>query len=435
MAFQQGLSGLATASKALDVTSNNIANASTVGFKSADTHFSDVYAASLSGGGATQVGIGASASSIAQQYTQGNITTTSNSLDVAINGAGFYRLSTGGAVSYSRNGQFHTDANGYIVNDAGANLTGYAADSTGKIIPTTPTPLQISTSDIAPQATGATSKGVAAVLNLDSTQSVPGTAWTAPTGTNTPQTGTYNYSTATTIYDTLGNAHTLTMFFAKGTPTAAETAAGATGAWDVHFQVDGTSEANVSSSPVRLTFNSSGALTTTMPIAGFSVNLAGVAADLGTQNNATTPLSFNFNFTGTTQFGSSFSTNALSQDGYAAGHLAGLSIGKDGIVQGNYSNGQTRNLAQIVLANFADPNGLMAVGNNAWVETSASGQPVVGAPNTGTLGVLQSGAVEDSNVDLTSELVNMIVEQRNYQASAQSIKTQDQIMQTLVNLR
>jgi len=172
-----------------------------------------------------------------------------------------------------------------------------------------------------------------------------------------------------------------------------------------------------------------------MPIGGFSINLNGVMSDLGKTNNAAATMTFNMSFAKTTQFGSSFSVNTLTQDGYAAGHLAGLSIGKDGVIQGNYSNGEARNLAQIVLANFTNPNGLMSVGNNGWIETAASGQPLVGAPNTGTLGVLQSGAVEESNVDLTGELVSMIVQQRNYQASAQSIKTQDQIMQTMVNLR
>ena len=435
MAFQQGLSGLNSSSKALDVTSNNIANASTVGFKTSAAHFADVYAASLSGGGASQVGIGTSVSSIVQQYTQGNITTTSNPLDVAINGAGFYRMAKDGAVMYSRTGQFHLDANGFMVNDAGANVTGYSANANGIITPTSPSALQISMADIPPQVTGSTSKGVAAQLNLDSTKSIPATAWTSPVGVNTPQTDTYNYSTATTIYDTLGNPHTMTMYFVRSTPTVAEAGAGATGAWDVHYQVDGTAESNVTSSPSRLTFNSSGTLLSTTPIAGFSINLNGVMANLGKANNAASPLTFNMDFNKTTQYGSSFSVSALSQDGYAAGHIAGMSIGKDGIVQGNYSNGQTRNLAQIVLANFANPNGLMAVGNNAWVETAASGQPLVGAPNSGTLGVLQSGAIEESNVDLTAELVNMIVQQRNYQASSQSIKTQDQIMQTLVNLR
>lgn len=440
MAFQQGLSGLNTSSKALDVTSNNIANASTVGFKGASTHFADVYAASLNGSGASQIGIGAANSAIAQQYTQGNITTTSNSLDIAINGGGFFRMSQDGAVTYTRNGQFHVDAKGFIVNDQTDNLTGYPANANGIIVPTTAAPLQISTASIAPKATGSTSEGVTAQLQLDSTKSAPTTAWTAPSGTNAPETNTYNYSTALTTYDSLGNPHTATMYFVKIASTD-PTYTGAAGEWDVHYQIDGTSESNVTTGSTRLTFDSSGALVSPALPQSMSVDLNAVADDLAgnttpsTTTNALSPFDFTFDFTGTTQYGSSFSVNKLTQDGYAAGNLAGLSVGSDGVIQGNYSNGQTKNLGQVVLCNFTNPNGLLAIGNNAWIETAGSGQPMIGAPDSGTLGVLQSGAVEDSNVDLTAELVNMIVQQRNYQANAQSIKTQDQIMQTLVNIR
>lgn len=431
MAFQQGLSGLNTSSKALDVTSNNIANASTVGFKSASTHFADVYAASLAGGGASQVGIGTSASAIAQQFTQGNITTTSNSLDVAINGNGFFRMTQDGAVRYTRNGQFHLDSSGYIVNDNKENLTGYAADAQGKIVASTPSSIKVDTSPIAPQATGATSDGVKFSLNLDSTDDVPGTAFPTLTGTNVPDTSTYNYSNAVTVYDSLGNAHTMTMYFVKqSTPT---------GTWKVHYQVDGTSEANVTGSPLTLTFDSNGKYQAPTTPATLGINLTGVATDLSTATsvvtNSAAPLSFAMNFAGSTQYGSDFAIASKTQDGYASGQLSSLTIGDDGVIQGVYSNGQTRNMAQIVLANFKNPNGLMSIGNNDYIETANSGQPMVGAPDTGTFGVLQSGAVEDSNVDLTAELVNMIVQQRNYQANAQSIKTQDQIMQTLVNIR
>jgi len=442
MAFQQGLSGLNTSSKALDVTSNNIANASTVGFKSASTHFADVYAASLAGGGASQVGIGVSASAIAQQFTQGNITTTSNSLDIALNGNGFFRMTQDGAVRYTRNGQFHLDSTGYIVNDNKENLTGYAADAQGKIVASTPSGIKVDTAPISPQATGATSDGVRFSLNLNSTDKVPGTAWTSPTGTNVPDTSTYNYSNAVTVYDTLGNAHTMTMYFVKSAPTAAEVLANptTTGAWDVHYQVDGTSEANVGGSPLRMTFDSTGAYLAPTTPATLAVNLNGVATNLSTPtnvvtNSATSPLSFAMNFAGSTQYGSDFAIASKTQDGYASGQLSSLTIGDNGVIQGVYSNGQTRNMAQIVLANFQNPNGLMSIGNNDYIETADSGQSMIGTPNTGTFGVLQSGAVEDSNVDLTAELVNMIVQQRNYQANAQSIKTQDQIMQTLVNIR
>ena len=444
MAFQQGLSGLNTSSKALDVTSNNIANASTVGFKGASTHFADVYAASLSGGGASQVGIGVSPSAIVQQYTQGNITTTSNSLDIAINGNGFFRMSQDGAVTYSRNGQFHIDANGFLVNDTQDNVTGYIADDAGLITASTPESLRISTRSIDPVATGASGSaraGVFASLQLDST--VADKIW--PTTTlpplQAPNTNTYNYSTALTIYDSLGNPHSMTMYFTKGTPNSTDVA-NTTGAWDVHYQIDGVNGESLATpmGATRLNFDSAGTLigtdTASPPTATpVSIDLDDVMFQNGQTNSAAPSLSFTIDYRDSTQFGAKFSVNELTQDGYTSGNLAGLSIGPDGVIQGNYSNGQTKNLAQIVLANFTNPNGLMSVGNNAWIETASSGQPKVGTPDTGTLGVLQSGAVEESNVDLTGELVNMIVQQRNYQANAQSIKTQDQIMQTLVNIR
>ena len=469
MAFQQGLSGLNSASKALDATSNNIANSSTVGYKSSSTHFGDVYASSLAGGGANQVGIGVNVAAIHQQFTQGNITSTNNPLDISINGAGFFRMDTNGAPTYSRNGQFHLDKNGYIVNDQGLKLTGYAAKS-GIVVPSTPTPIQISASDLAPIATGAPNagafSGVKSNLNFDSrsatkdpvtvgaaataayyaAQVPPVTALTASpaqvaaaaTAASTatanlvafdptkPQ--SYNYSTALSVYDTLGNPHTLTMFLVKtATP----------GTWNTHFTVDSTAESFVTGSNVtNLVFGPSGSLTS--PANGsmdLSIDLNATMGALGSTNGAVSPLAFKVDFTGSTQFGSAFGTNRLEQNGYAAGHLVGLSAGTDGVIQGRYSNGQTFNQGQIVLANFTNPNGLQSLGNNQWVETSVSGPALVGAPNTSSLGTLTASTVEESNVDLTAELVNLITQQRNYQANAQSIKTQDQIMQTLVNLR
>lgn len=435
MSFQQGLSGLNTASQAINVTSNNIANTSTVGFKSASAHFADVYANSLSGSGAGQIGIGVNISGIQQLFTQGNITTTSNPLDISINGAGFFRMDQNGAVTYTRNGQFHLDKDGFIVNDQSMKLTGFTASS-GVIVPSTPAPLQISASDLAPVATGTNTSssfvGVQANLNLDSRSTTPTTAWSdgpaaATVGGWTPNPLTYNYSTALSVYDTLGNAHTVTMYFRK---------AAAAGDWDVYANVDGTTNLNSGAAgPITtLHFNTSGVLSTGSPVT-FNINLANVATSLGTTSGSATPLSFPIDFTGSTQFGSASGTNSLKQDGYAAGHLVGLSVGSDGIIQGRYSNGQTFNQGQVVLANFTNPNGLQSLGNNQWSETSVSGPALVGAPNTSSLGVLQAASVEESNVDLTAELVNLITQQRNYQANAQSIKTEDQIMQTLVNLR
>lgn len=435
MAFQQALSGLNTASKAIDATSNNIANSSTVGYKASVAHFADVYAASLAGAGASQIGIGVNLAAIQQQFTQGNITSTSNPLDISINGSGFFQMDQNGATTFTRNGQFHLDKNGYIINDQGYKLTGYSAQS-GVIVPTTPSPLQISASDLTPQATGYNStssfNGIRANLNLDSRETVPTSAWVdggaaGSTTAYTPDPLTYNYSTALSMYDSLGNDHTITFYFRK-TAVAGE--------WSVYANVDGTTNLNNGAAgPIgTLTFGTDGQITSGSPMS-ISVNMTNVLASQGQTNGAQAVQTFPVDFVGTTQFGSSFGTNRLEQDGYAAGHLVGLSVGSDGVIQGRYSNGQTFAQGQVVLANFTNPNGLQSLGNNQWAETSVSGPSLVGAPNTANLGVLQASSIEESNVDLTGELVNLITQQRNYQANAQSIKTQDQVMQTLVNLR
>src|SRR5574343_1429 len=435
MAFQQALSGLNAASKAIDATSHNIANSSTVGYKSSVAHFGDVYAACRAGAGASQIGIGVNLSAIQQQFTQGNITSTNNPLDISINGAGFFQMDQNGATTYTRNGQFHLDKNGYIINDQNMKLTGYAAQS-GIIVPSTPAPLQISASDLAPQATGynssSTFNGIKANLNLDSRQSTPTAAWVnggaaGSTTAFTPDPLTYNYSTALSMYDSLGNDHTMTFYFRK--------TAGA-GQWAVYANVDGTTNLNNGgAAPIgTLTFGADGQILSGSPM-NVTVNMTNVLASQSMTNGAQATQTFPIDFTGTTQYGSPFGTNRLEQDGYAAGHLVGLSVGNDGVVQGRYSNGQTFAQGQVVLANFTNPNGLLSMGNNQWVETSDSGPPLVGAPQSSSLGTLTAASVEESNVDLTAELVNLITFQRNYQANAQSIKTQDQIMQTIVNLR
>ena len=420
MAFQQGLSGLNAAAKGLDVIGNNIANSNTVGFKASEAEFADVYANSLVGAG-NLVGIGTQVSSVAQQFAQGNITSSNNPLDVAINGNGFFRMSDGGAVTYTRNGQFQLDKSGFIVNNNGQDVTGYPVDANGLIVPSSPQPLQIPTGDIAPKATSE----LDATINLDSRLVAP------PTATFNPADPTsYNNSTSVTLYDTLGNPHLLSLYFVK-TGTANQ--------WNTFATVDGTAATNVNLGngagvATALNFTTGGALTTAMPITG-SINLAQVATDLGLVNGATSPLAFSLNFKGTSQFGSNFGVSSLAQNGYTSGRLSGLAVGADGVIQGRYSNGQSRNIGQVVLASFNNPQGLKPLGNNLWAESSDSGPATIGAPNTGSLGVIQASAVEDSNVDLTAELVNMITMQRAYQANAQTIKTQDSLLQTLVNLR
>lgn len=410
MGFQQGLSGLNGASKALDSVGNNIANSNTVGFKSATTAFADVFAASL-GGGSTQVGIGVSVAGINQQFTQGNITVTNNPLDLALNGQGFFRLSNNGTVTWTRNGQFNLDKDGYIVNQSGYRLTGYLADANNNIVPSTPADIFINTADLQPVATGgsAGATGLEMGLNLDSREDII----TAAFDVNNPT--TYNSSTSATVFDSLGNPHLLSLYFDK---TASNT-------WDVYTTLDGANQAG----PTVATFNSTGAL---ISPAGGIINQTYTAAQVGTGAAA---LAFPLNLTGSTQYGNIFGVNSISQDGYTSGRLSGLSVAADGTVQGRYSNGQTRDLAQVVLGNFTNPNGLNSLGNNQWAETADSGQPLIGQPGSGSLGVIQSAAIEESNVDLTAELVNMITFQRAYQANSQTIKTQDQILQTIVNIR
>jgi flagellar hook protein FlgE len=508
MSFQQGLSGLNGAAKSLDVIGNNIANASTVGFKGATAQFADVYANSLNGAGGGTAGIGTKVANIAQQFTQGNVEASSNPLDIAINGAGFFRTMASGVVQYSRNGQFSLDKDGFMVNAQGAKLTGYGVGATGQVLAGAPVPLQVNTADLKPVAT----TKVDTSLNLDSGSAVP-----LNTPFNATDPTTYNKQTPVDVYDTLGNPHVMSLYYLKtgagkwdvyassdGVELAAQAVAGAAqgdaavsaarNAWQSAStavpanaaavsaaltayasaasavvaaaattagasaatvtainnagtsagstagyspdQVDRDIAAAVQVPPVRvghLDFDSNGSLSATlMSPQTLPLNVT-LPIFPPTGSNLTQQISLNF--AGTTQYGAATSEKKTSQDGYTAGHLQRFSAGADGVILGQYSNGRSQALGQIVLANFSNPNGLESLGNNAWAESASSGIPTVGVPDTGSLGVLQSSAVENSNVDLTAELVNMITAQRVYQANAQTIKTQDSVLQTLVNLR
>jgi len=761
MGFQQGLSGLNVSSKALDAISNNVSNASTVGYKASQVQFSDVYAASLMGGGASQIGIGAAAPSVAQLFTQGNITTTNNPLDLAINGGGFFVLANpDGTKVYSRNGQFNVDKSGYIVSTGGLRLQGYGVDENSQVVRGDPIPLRLITTNIEPKQTteaafqlnldsrstppSSMSKGrltgenplpatgividgsndqVALTIDgISATVSIPHNTYTRaqlssqleeainnhPTfaaagaladvsiepstgklvvesrsqgslglqgggstvriGTSngvgnlfgtapvsldgvdnfrTNNTGSYTASTAMTVYDSLGNPHNLTLYFAKtsfinnwqmytaldggltttpatqgvltggtyptdpaviatidnggtldllvdGVPQAitipaaapasyatatdmanAINAAGLVGATAsvVNGALTFTSNTIGARSDVRVVSNSFSDAILTIPAtagtltggvfspsgtvdAGGTLNLIidggvtpvavtippltapatydatslaaainsattlagppvvataamvdgrivitsaatgntssvelgdpsdplaeaifgssptvvdGADADLDGTSVAGTdglpqaqiisfnqvggletampltlsfevrtgaqPMQFTLDLTGTSQYGINFGVNQLLQDGYTSGRLSGISVSNEGVIQGRYSNGKSRDMGQLVLVNFNNPNGLASLGGNVWAETQESGPPMDGPPGQGNLGLIQSAAVEESNVDLTAELVAMIMQQRVYQANAQSIKTQDQVLQTLVNLR
>ena len=434
MAFQQGLSGLNAASKTMETIGNNVANAGTVGFKRSQAQFADVYASSLMGSGASPIGIGTRLARVSQQFTQMNISGTNNPLDIAINGDGFFRMSSGGAITYTRNGQFLLNKNGNIENANGALLTGYPVGPNGQISNGAPVELEIDNTALKPRAT--TSYDVR--MNLDSAEGEdpidPAVTLFDP-NTDT----TYHGRTSVGIYDSLGNPHTLSTFYrCVGDGTGNPPVAPAGNTWQVFvtldgMRLDGTPAGVGMPAFATIHFDDNGkAIGMNTPM----VPLAPLSASVTLNNGAETPQSVDINFAGTTQFRMETAEQGEPrQDGYAAGSLVSFDIGKDGKIVGSYTNGQTNLLGQVALASFANPNGLTPQGDNAWVETSLSGPPLVGAPGVSGLGLVQSSAVEESNVDLTAELVAMITAQRIYQANAQTIKTEDQVMQTLVNLR
>jgi len=423
MAFQQGLSGLNATSKNLSVIGNNIANANTYGNKSSRAEFADIYANAVNGSGSNGIGLGVNVTGVEQQFSQGNITTTSNSLDLAINGNGFFQLANDGTTIYSRNGQFQKDKDGFIVNSSGNKLLGYAAGVDGTIIPSSVQALKLPTGSIAPAAT----TGVALEMNLDSRQKITGPGATVPI--DFADAKTYNNATSITVFDDKGQEIALTYYFQK---TADDT-------WDVYatangMNLDGSDPKTTPPTPLisGMAFAPNGG-SLTNPAAPVSMDIGAVALSTGGMSRPITGLQFDLK--GATQYGSKFAVTNLSQDGYAPGDLTGVVIDKLGIVNAQYSNGLSKPAGQVVLATFNNPQGLQPLGGNVWASTHDSGAPVIGPAGQGSIGTMQSGALEESNVDLTAELVNMIVAQRAYQANAQTIKTEDKLLQTLVNLR
>jgi flagellar hook protein FlgE len=409
MGFAQGVSGLNAAASNLDVIGNNIANSSTSGFKSGGVLFSDVYAGS-------KIGLGTAVAGISQNFNQGSVQTSSRDLDVAIvDGTGFFRMaSAGGEVAYTRNGQFNKDKDGYIVNAAGMRLTGYQVGANGNLAGGMPTALQIPGNEMTPRA----STAITAQFNIDARGAVPAQAPFDPANSNT-----YNYANAVTVYDTLGNPHEFATFFVRSPAPAVNQ-------WDVYGTLDGTAIGGAATpTPLStLTFDSAGMLKT--PATGK------FAVPATTLTNGAAPLAFSMDVNGTTQFGNANDVRKLTQDGYSSGALIGFEIGDDGKLIGKYANEQTALLGQVVLSSFVNPGGLVSQGGNTWAESAASGAPLTGTPGKGSkLGALVAGALETSNVDLTAELVNLIVAQRTYQANTQTVKTQDQVVQALINMR
>lgn len=503
MSFQTGLSGLNASSKSLDVIGNNIANANTVGMKSSRAEFADMVASSLGSGGSTPTaGIGVQVANISQSFTQGNLNITGNSLDVAVNGGGFFYLNRkDGSEAFTRDGQFKLDKNGYLITNTGANVMGYSTNiTTGKPDGIALQKLQLPTS--APIAASKTSK-ITAEFNLDA-RATTAVSTTSPT----------QYGTSLTTYDTQGVAIPLSLYFVKSddnkweaftnSTTAQNTLTTATTAAAVVTTASSTAVATANTAGLAagtagtLAYNNAyeaslaadaNASVVAANTAGTTAGLAAGASGTTAYNNAykaaydnsikaaaaaaaaptyaanrsfqmtfdsagkltaplinptltiTSPSPSIGNFTvgldvsKVSQFGTNFNVSNLTQDGYTAGQLTGVTIEPGGGISTRYSNGQTQYRGQLALADFRNVQGLAPIGAGEYQVTNTSGLPVPGNPGVGKFGELRSGALEESNVDLTAELVNMMTAQRSYQANAQTIKTQDQVLSTLVNLR
>ena len=632
MGFNTGLSGLRASSVDLDVTGNNIANASTVGFKSSQAQFGDLYASGFLSAGTNPIGDGVRVQDVKQNFGQGNISFTDNGLDLAINGDGFFVLNNGGEVRYSRAGQFGVDKDGFVTNNQNMRVQGFVADEDGNLSGIRGD-LQVETDNLAPRRT----TNLRSDLNLDSRETVlerrvadmgdytapagatgfpsetfeityadgsvvsvpvnaagstdfsaadvvdvlngqdglsasatttyegmseadlnaaiaagnfsfdlevggvtvpvdttgvtdaaslvsainnaqaptisasitggnlrlidnrgnnvtagftsdgPNQAPETTVGTVRPQadreitdiastTGatnltdswnarnieitnqfnpldqrTYNHATSTTVYDSLGNSHEMTQFYVK--QPAPGNGVGVS-EWSVYLQIDGEFVAGTEQNPYQARFDQDGELQSVNGDPNGEILISdwtpkdadgtpnGADGPPGPGENITTPIpeppttsAFVLDLGNTTQYGSNFGVDDQRQNGYATGRLSGLDVSDQGVLFARYTNGQSQSLGQVALASFNNTNGLSPVGETSWVETFESGQPIVGAPDTGTLGSIKASSIEESNVDLSAELVNLIIAQRNYQANAKTIETSDAVTQTVINLR
>ena len=405
MPFAIALSGLNAASADLGVTANNVANVNTNGFKMSRAQFAEVFAVGTQSVSSSASGSGVRLSTIAQQFTQGNIDFTDNALDLAIGGEGFFVLSDSGARSYTRAGAFGVDNQGYVVNAQGSRLQAYPYAGSGLFNTGTPQDLQLTTGANPPEATTRASFGI----NLPANAAVPVNPVFDPTDPSS-----FNHTTSVTVYDSLGAAHTATVYFIKD--AAANT-------WNTDVQIDGTAVGGAS----QIIFNPDGSLNS--PPGGL------MALAPYTPGTGAADITMSLDFADATQFGDNFGVNSLSQDGFTTGRLTGVSVDAEGIVFARFTNGQSTSLGKLALANFVNPQGLQQIGDTAWGESFQSGDALLGEAGTASFGNIQSGALEASNVDLTAQLVQMITAQRNFQANAQMISTADTVTQTVINIR
>lgn len=423
MGFATALSGLNAAANNLAITGSNIANANTTGFKESRSEFVDVYASSIGSAGKTQSGSGVRVSEVSQQFNQGTLNSTGNNLDMAINGDGFFTLSDNttdiSSLAYSRAGAFQVNKDGIVTNTQGQALLAYKPNgatvtdgfSTGVL-----TTVSLNTGAGLPVSTAKVDLNV----NLDATATVPLTALFSPTDPTS-----YTKQSSVTVYDSLGVSHKLTTYFVAGTITPP------TRDWSAyHYITDDPANAvsvDVGGIPATLTFDSTGKLT--VPANG-QVTLAPYIT-----GTSAADITAKMDYTGSTQLSSAFTVNTLKQDGLAAGKLTGISIDDTGIIFARFSNGGITPLGKVALTRFTNPQGLTKLGDTTWKQSTASGAPIPGEAGTGSFGLIQSGVLEQSNVDLSKQLVNLIIAQQAYQANSQTISAENKIIETILNIR
>jgi len=423
MSFTTALSGLNAAANNLSVTGNNIANANTTGFKKSRSEFVDVYASSIGGVSKTQPGAGVRVAEVAQQFNQGNLDFTDNSLDLAVSGEGFFTMATNPtdlkSLVYTRNGAFRVNADGLVTNTQGQALLAYAPNGSNVAAGFSQGVLKTVSINVGAGLPTATSN-VDIKVNLDSNSTEP------PTGTMDPtDPSSYNKQTSATVFDSLGVSHTLTSYFVAKPVTPP------TRDWDVYHYITDDPAApvpvDVGGTPTTMTFDSTGKLT--VPANG-QVTLAPYVT-----GSSASDIVMKTNYFGSTQLAAAFSVDALKQDGLPAGRLTGIAIDKEGIIFARFSNGGSTPLGKVAMTRFPNPQGLSKLGDTNWAQSADSGEPIPGEAGSGNFGLINAGALEQSNVDLSAQLVNLIVAQQAYQANAQTITTENSIVQTILNIR
>jgi len=447
MSFNISLSGLNAASSALDVASNNIANVGTNGYKESRAEFADIFAASSLGTSSNAVGAGVQLASVSQQFTQGNLNFTDNTLDLSVSGDGFFVMrpnQTSSELIYTRAGAFQVDQNGFIVNSASEVLQVFPVNTAGNVTTTSlsgTVPLTVPNTVGTPQATSTVNIN----LNFPAGEgpALPSAALDVELGINpaSPNPNTFHRSTSATVFDEQGTSHILTMYFVMTNDIE--------NTWEVRSTLDGQVMTPAVAGDEDLDFNNAGVLdvlnadgdaTTTTGGANAGLIPYGIFPAAGNLPNGAAPLAISIDFrstgnTVTQEAQGGFTVQSLSQDGFATGRLSGLEIDGTGLVRASFTNGQTSNLGKVAMARFQNTQGLRSLGNTSWSETVASGQAVSGEAGTGNFGNIQSGALENSNVDLTAELVSLITSQRNFQANSKAIETANAITQTIINIR